>query len=142
VSAVRAAGDTHCRVTVVGGSRRVELALPARAPLAEFVSSLAPLCGEPESEALPPGWSLAPVGQRPLPLSASLAGAGVVDGAVLYLRDVLEGEADEPLVLDVQEAVVEADARLVTLRWDGGRGTRAVVALGLAALWPRSWPPG
>ena len=126
--------DGHCKVTVVGERRRVDLALPARAPIAEYVGSVARLVGQPEEDdAFPPAWSFALAGARPLAPAGSLVAAGVVDGAVLYLCDVLEGEADEPLVLEIDEQVDEAVERLGTRPWD--RPARAAAAYSAGALW-------
>ena len=118
---------------MVGERKRVDVALPAGAPLYEYSSSLARLCELPEDELLPPAWSLAPVGRRPLALETSLAAAGIVDGAVLHLRDLLAGEADTAVVLDLDEEVTEAAARLAAWPWD--RARRSLALLTLAALW-------
>jgi hypothetical protein len=109
--------DQHCRITVVGQRRRVDLAVPADAPIAEYVMTIARLSGDLYGDGysddgdLPPAWSLALTGSPPLPLESSLADAGITDGQVLYLRDVAAGEDDEPVVTDVDEAVVEAAER-------------------------------
>lgn len=126
-------GDPRCRVTVVGERRRVDLALPAHAPVAEYALSLARLCGQAEDELLPSAWSIAVAGQPPLPLTTSLAAAGIADGAVLHLRDMLVGEADEAVVRDIDEEVAEASARFGTWPWD--RRHRAVSLMVAAALW-------
>jgi type VII secretion integral membrane protein EccD len=126
-------GDPRCRVTVVGERRRVDLALPAHAPVAEYALALARMCGQAEDELLPAAWSLAVTGRPPLPLTASLAAAGITDGAVLHLRDVLVGEADEAVVRDIEEEVTEASARFGTWPWD--RRHRAVSLMAAAALW-------
>ena len=123
----------YCRVTVVGGRKQTDLALPARAPIYEYASQLAALVELPEDGLLPPAWSLAPVGRRALPLESSLAAAGVVDGEVLHLRDLLAGEADEAVVLDLDEEVTEAAARFGTQPWN--RANRAVALMGVAAGW-------
>ncbi|MFI9100833.1 EsaB/YukD family protein [Streptomyces fildesensis] len=100
--------DERCRVTVVGERRRVDLALPAQAPIAEYAPRLAVLCGQPESEAMPPVWSLAESGGSPLAPGDSLAAAGIVDGATLYLRDHRDGEWGELTVTDLDEQVTTA----------------------------------
>jgi type VII secretion integral membrane protein EccD len=100
--------DDRCRITVVGESRRVDLAIPARAPIAEYVPRLAELCGAAESDALPAVWSLAEAGGAPLSPGDSLAGAGVLDGATLYLWDTREGEALDLVVTDLDEQIAEA----------------------------------
>lgn len=99
--------DERCRITVVGERGQVDLAVPAHAPIAEYVPMLADLCGQNESDALPPAWSLAPTGGRPFDPGASLETVGVIDGETLYLRDVLEGELDGPVVADIDEQIAE-----------------------------------
>lgn len=97
--------ESQARVTVVGTRRRVDLAVPARTPVGEYAHRLAALCGEPSDDALPPAWSVAEAGAAPIPLGASLASAGVLDGAVLYLRDLTERPEDTPMVEDIDELV-------------------------------------
>ncbi|CAL9507304.1 EsaB/YukD family protein [Streptomyces albus] len=123
--------DDRCRVTVVGERKSVDLALPVRAPIAEYVPRLAGLCGQEESEAMPPVWSLAEAGAPPFPPGDSLENAGVLDGAVLYLRDC---RADEDLDLSVtdlddQIAAANEDAQL----WNARNRALSVVVAGLFA---------
>lgn len=121
--------DERCRVTVVGERRRVDLALPAQAPIAEYVPRLASLCGQPESESMPSVWSLAESGGSSLALGDSLAGAGVVDGATLYLLDQRAAELGELTVTDLDEQVAAAqeDGSL----WSARRRAQCVVGAGL-----------
>ena len=100
--------DTLCRVTVVGERRRVDLALPAAAPLAEYVPDLVRLCGQPVDDTFPAVWSLARVGQPPLRPEQSLADGQVVDGNVLHLRDISPDGLDDVTVQDVAEIVERA----------------------------------
>lgn len=58
--------DQQCRVTVVGQRRRVDLAVPATAPIGEYVGELAGMCGESDDDAMPAAWSLAPYGMPAL----------------------------------------------------------------------------
>ncbi|MFI7608279.1 EsaB/YukD family protein [Micromonospora sp. NPDC049366] len=124
----------RCLVTVVGARKRVDLAVPADAPIAEYADLLARLVGQESDEALPPAWTLAPLGAPPLPLTSSLSSAGVVDGAVLYLRDVLDGEADEPVVRSVWEVVSELGKAGRGSRWDLPAKGRSAILLGAAWL--------
>ncbi|PYC87906.1 type VII secretion integral membrane protein EccD [Streptomyces tateyamensis] len=126
--------DRHTRVTVVGERKRVDLALPADAPIAEYATMLARLCGEEELEALPAAWSLAPPGGRPLTPVSSLHAADVVDGQLLYLRDAAEGEFEEPLVRDVEELVADAADSLGDLRWTPRSRAATMAALGTVWL--------
>ncbi|WP_405426175.1 EsaB/YukD family protein [Streptomyces erythrochromogenes] len=121
--------DERCRVTVVGERRRVDLALPAQAPIAEYAPRLAALCGQPESEAMPPVWSLAESGGLPMAPGDSLAGAGITDGATLYLRDHRDGEWGELTVTDLDEQVTAA--RADSGLWSARRRAQAVLGAGL-----------
>jgi type VII secretion integral membrane protein EccD len=126
--------EEHCKVTVIGTRKRVDLALPARTPIAAYVTTVARLVEQPEEDdAFPPAWSLGPALGPALRPASSLAAAGVLDGSVLYLRDVLEGESDEPLVLDIDEQVGVAVDDLGTRPWN--RPTRAAAALCVGVLW-------
>jgi hypothetical protein len=124
--------DERCRVTVVGARRRVDLAVPARAPIAEYISTLTRLCGQETDETFPAAWSLALPGLRPISPGTSLTDAAVRDGTTLYLRDVVEGETDEPLVTDVGELVEDAGDRWP--RWNARHRALAVLGVGLGAL--------
>jgi type VII secretion integral membrane protein EccD len=126
--------DQRCLLTVVGEQNQVDLAVPADAPITEYIDLLARLCGQPEDDALPPAWSLAPVGAAPLPLTASLAQYGIVDGQVLYLRDLLAAEGDEPVIRSVGELVAEFGDGRDAIRWDTAARIRALVVLGGAWL--------
>jgi type VII secretion integral membrane protein EccD len=121
--------DERCRVTVVGERRSVDLALPAQAPIAEYVPRLASLCGQSESEAMPSVWSLAEPGGSSLALGDSLAGAGIVDGATLYLLDQRAAELDGLTVTDLDEQVANAqeDGSL----WSARRRAQCVLGAGL-----------
>ncbi|MFE7973127.1 type VII secretion integral membrane protein EccD [Streptomyces shenzhenensis] len=125
--------DDSCRVTVVGTRQRVDVTLPADAPVAEYTPTLVRLCGqEHDDESFPAVWSLAPAGGRPLPPHVSLGEADVLDGATLYLRDAGEGEFDEPVVTDIEDLVSSAGDTGPT--WDARRGALTALVLGLAAL--------
>ncbi|MDH2393571.1 type VII secretion integral membrane protein EccD [Streptomyces sp. HNM0663] len=122
--------DELCRITVVGARRRVDLAVPARAAIAEYAPSLVRLTGqEQKDETFPAVWSLALPGARPLSPGASLTESGVADGATLYLRDVAAGEFDEPLITDLDELVGEANEE--GLRWDTRHRALTLLFLGL-----------
>jgi len=125
--------DVRCRVTVIGAQNRVDIALPAETPIAEYSDALARMCGQPEDDSLPAAWSLAPAAGAPFPLTSSLAGQGVEDGAVLYLRDTLAGEETEPAVRTVWEVVSDLTRDSTASRWDIRAGGRLAVVLG--AFW-------
>jgi type VII secretion integral membrane protein EccD len=120
--------DERCRITVVGKRRRVDLAVPARAPIAEYIPTLTRMCGQESDETLPAAWSLAPVGDRPFPPTISLLEAQVVDGATLYLKDLVEGETDGPIITDLDDLVGEVGDQWE--RWNGRHRARTVIGIG------------
>lgn len=120
-------------MTVVGENRRVNVALPAAAPIAEYVIWLARMCGNKDDDAFPAVWSVARAGRAPLPATGSLSASGVVDGEVLYLRDTALGEADEPAVMELDEAVEQAATRFENWRWTPR--TRAVAWVSVGCAW-------
>jgi type VII secretion integral membrane protein EccD len=124
--------DERCRITVVGARRRVDLAVPAHAPIAEYVPELTRLCGQETDETFPSSWSLALPGARPFPLGVSLLEAQVVDGATLYLRDVAEGETDEPVVTDLEDLAEEVRDRWD--RWNPRHRVHTAIGIGLAVM--------
>lgn len=124
--------DERCRVTVVGERRQLDLALPTQAPIAEYVPRLATLCGQPESEGMPQVWTLARSGDAPMAPGDTLSGAGIVDGATLYLRDQRAAELSELTVTDLDEQV--ADAREDSGLWSARRRAQSVLGAGLVAM--------
>ena len=124
--------DERCRITVVGKRRRVDLAVPARAPIAEYIPNLTRMCGQESDETLPAAWSLALAGDRPFPPSISLLEAQVSDGATLYLRDLVEGETDGPLVTDLEDLVGDVGDQWE--RWNTRHRALTVIGIGLGGL--------
>jgi type VII secretion integral membrane protein EccD len=121
--------DERCRITVVGKRRRVDLAVPARAPIAEYIPNLTRMCGQESDETLPAAWSLALAGDRPFPPSISLLEAQVSDGATLYLRDLVEGETDGPLVTDLEDLVGDMGDQWE--RWNTRHRALTVIGIGV-----------
>jgi type VII secretion integral membrane protein EccD len=134
----------YSRVTVVSDARRVDLALPSALPLSDVMPQLLGFCapdGRPEH---PVGWALARLGGGPLPLSTTLADAGVTDGDVLELRTgaqiVHPAYAED--VRDVVEDTIDRSARQWQPRTTAGFALAAGgVGLGLVALLPQAWQP-
>jgi type VII secretion integral membrane protein EccD len=125
--------DERCHVTIVGTRRRVDLALPAHATIAEYTPTLLQLCGQEETDdTFPSVWSLALPGASPFAPEASLGDSGIVDGATLYLRDCAAGEFDEAVVTDLDEVVEEANRAVPA--WDARQRALATVVVGLLAL--------
>ncbi|MFI8006976.1 type VII secretion integral membrane protein EccD [Streptomyces sp. NPDC086010] len=123
--------NERCHVTVVGARRRVDLAIPADAAIAEYTPALLKLVGQVEfDETFPPVWSLALPGAPPFAPENSLRESGVADGATLYLRDAAAGESDEPVVTDLEESVANADRDITA--W--GRRARAYTTMVLGLL--------
>lgn len=123
--------DERSRVTVIGQRKSVDVALPAAAPIGEYAARLAGMCGQDSHGALPPAWSLAAAGEEPLSLSTSLAESGIVDGQVLYLRDLARDPGPVATIEDIPELIAdEAD----TQRRASGRRSLVVMAAGLAWL--------
>ena len=96
-------------MTVVGSLRRLDLAVPAGAPVAELLPDVVALAGEPGDGAALPRWSLSGLTTGDLSPGSSLESAGVADGAVLYLR-----RTDEPVVGLQGSDVVERAAAQVS----------------------------
>jgi len=125
--------DEHCRITIVGDRRQVDLAVPAGAPITDYVDDLARLCAMEENDIMPPAWSLATGLGAAFAPERSLAELGVVDGQVLYLRDILADELQEPVVLDVAEQVAQASGQFLDRSWDAT--ARAATVLGCGIAW-------
>ena len=81
-------GTDTCRVTIIGPSRRVDLALPSRIPFAELFPAVADYAGlgQDAVRAAPAGWVLQRLGQTPFSLEATPQQAGLRDGELIYLR--------------------------------------------------------
>jgi hypothetical protein len=124
----------QCRITVVGERHRVDLAVPAAAPITSYVTALARACGQGSGDALASAWSLGPVIGAPFPPEQSLSELSVLDGAELYLRNIVEGEYTDPVVYDVAERVAEIVERRLEHRWQGRARTTTVVVAGLGWL--------
>jgi hypothetical protein len=122
--------DTRSRITVVGARKRIDVAVPATTPIGEYVAGLADLCGQDGRGPLPAAWSLALAGAAPLPLDTSLGSVGIVDGQVLYLRDLARDPGADPVVEDVDE-LVAAQARAQRDR----NMPPGLVVMALALLW-------
>jgi len=129
-------------VTVVGSVRRLDLAVPASAPVAELLPDVVALAGEPRDGASLPRWVLGRLDGGDLASGTSLAEAAVPDGAVLYLRRL-----EEPVVGLQGADVVErastpgADRADVVDRLLLACGAAALLAL-LALLLLRDARPG
>lgn len=126
--------DEQCRITVVGERRRADLAVPAAAPIASYVTTLARVCGQRGDPALLSAWSLGPAIGAPFAPERSLSELGVLDGSVLYLRDVVEDEFADPVVYDVAERVAEVAERRLHRSWNTRARAVTVLLIGLGWL--------
>jgi hypothetical protein len=126
--------DAHCRITVVGGHRQVVQAVPAAAPITTYIDTVAGLCEADGNDMLPAAWSLGPVTGGPFAPERSLAELGIIDGQLLYLRDVIADEYADPVVRDVGERVAEVVDGGLHNRWNAAARTITVVAFGLGWL--------
>ena len=81
-------GTDLCRVTVVGPSRRVDLALPSYVSFADLFPVVARYAGldGPEAVGENGGWVLQRLGQEPFPPAMTPLQAGLRDGEMIYLR--------------------------------------------------------
>lgn len=132
VTAPAGAGDM-CRLSVVGPTSRVELAVPSHIPIAELlptiVGHLDPVLATRGLDH--GGWVLQRLGHPPLDEDLGTAAAGLLDGDVLYLRPrtgaLAQAQYDD-LVDGVQSVL---DAREDT--WDATWTRRAALAAGAVA---------
>jgi type VII secretion integral membrane protein EccD len=83
-----AGGTDLCRITVVGPSRRVDIALPGHVPFADLFPAVARYAGldGPEAAAEQGGWVLQRLGQEPFAAAMTPLQAGLRDGEMIYLR--------------------------------------------------------
>ncbi|MGW1726753.1 EsaB/YukD family protein [Streptomyces sp. NPDC002306] len=126
--------DEHCRITVVGERRKVDLAVPAGAPIVSYADTLARLCEQDAADIMPAAWTLGAATGSAFSPEWSLSELGITDGQVLYLRDAADDGLDDPVVHDVAERVAEASDGPLNRRWDARSRTYALTALALGWL--------
>jgi type VII secretion integral membrane protein EccD len=98
----------YSRVTVVCGSRKVDLALPSVLPVADVVPQVLRFCAPNHDRDQPAAWALARLGGGPLALGTTLGEAGIVDGDVLELRSN-RGQGVRPAIVeDVRDALEDS----------------------------------
>jgi type VII secretion integral membrane protein EccD len=120
------------RVTVTGGSRRVDLVVPGAVPLVELLPELAGSLGLLGSHSLDAGYRLVTPQGRTLATDCGLTAQGVVDGAFLA---VVVGVGDEPSRR--YDDVAEAMADVVTSDfdpWNAATGGRAALGAAMVLL--------
>jgi len=126
----RAVNASYSRVTVVNGTRRVDLALPATVPLSDVMPQLLRLCIPADAAQEPVTWTLGRVGEASLGLTQSIHDAAIADGEVLELRatTVTTHPAHVEDVRDIVEDAVDESG----LEWQSR--TTVDFALHLAAF--------
>lgn len=133
-----AAGLRYLRVVVLFGGRRVDIALPGSAVVADVIPSLLDLAGVPSTKSDPRDWQLTTIGGQTLDREAVFAATGVVDGDIVTLVPAAADVAS--FVEDVHDGVEEA-VRRTGRPFTGSTAltlllTLAVVIGGLVALLP------
>ncbi len=98
---------SYSRVTVISGSRRVDLALPSALPVADVVPQVLRFCAPDEHADNPSEFTLARIGGQSLTLSQTLAEAGVRDGDVIELR-AFSAEGRAAFIEDVRDAIEDS----------------------------------
>lgn len=118
-----------CRVTLIAGQRRLDVALPTSVPLAYLLPTLLRQAGEElaDTGVSHGGWALQRLGGWPFDTGQSAAALGIQDGEVLYLRP-RQQELPPPVFDDVVEAIGWTLAERTT-RWNAA----TTKAAGLAA---------
>lgn len=119
-------------VTVAGGDRRVDLALPGRLPVAELVPELCRMLGMLDPAASYAGYRLLSHDGRTLSEGAGLTAQGIEDGSVLTLSAGID-DTSPRVYDDVVEAMadaVEADMQ----PWDPTSSRRTALATGALLL--------
>jgi type VII secretion integral membrane protein EccD len=130
-----------CRLTVVTPNNVVELAVPATAPIVDFLPAVLSFGGRDLADRglAHDGWVLQRLGGPPLPESHTLREAQVLDGETLYLaprRAAAPEAVFDDLVDGLATAVREREDRLreAAARWSGPVSGGVLLATALAAL--------
>jgi type VII secretion integral membrane protein EccD len=127
-----AGGNDLCRITVVGPSRRVDIALPGYVSFADLFPAVARYAGldGPDVVGEKGGWVLQRLGQEPFSPAMTPLQAGLRDGEMVYLRPH-RAQLPQLAFDDVADVIATGLADLPG-RW-GPRDIRRV-ALGVGAV--------
>src|ERR1035438_137300 len=127
-------GADVCRVTVVGPSRRIDIALPGYVSFADLFPAVARYAGldGPEVVGEAGGWVLQRLGQEPFAPAMTPLQAGLRDGEMIYLRP---HRAQLPqLAFDDVADVIATGLNDQPGRWGPRDIRRTALGTGVAAL--------
>jgi type VII secretion integral membrane protein EccD len=129
-----AAGSDLCRVTVVGPSRRIDIALPGYVTFAHLFPTVARHAGldGPDVVGEKDGWVLQRLGEEPFAPTVTPQEAGLRDGEVIYLRPY---RAPLPrMVFDDVADVIASGLSDQPRRWGARHARWVALGTGVAAL--------
>jgi type VII secretion integral membrane protein EccD len=127
-------GTDLCRVTVVGPSRRVDIALPGYVSFADLFPAVAQYAGldGPDVVGEKGGWVLQRLGQEPFAPATTPLQAGLRDGEMIYLRP---HRAQLPrLAFDDVADVIASGLNDQPGRWAPRRARSVALGAGAASL--------
>lgn len=129
-----AGGADLCRITVVGPSRRVDIALPGYVSFADLFPAVARYAGldGPDAVGEKGGWVLQRLGQEPFAPGVTPLQAGLQDGEMIYLRP---HRSQLPrLAFDDVADVIASGLNDQPGRWGPRDARRVALGAGAAAL--------
>jgi type VII secretion integral membrane protein EccD len=123
-----------CRVTVVGPSRRVDIALPGYVSFADLFPAVARYAGleGPDAVGERGGWVLQRLGQEPFAPAMTPQQAGIRDGEMIYLRP--HRSQLPQLAFDDVADVIATGLNDRPGRWQPSDARRVALGAGAAAL--------
>jgi type VII secretion integral membrane protein EccD len=127
-------GSDQCRITVVGPSRRVDIALPGYVSFADLFPAVAKYAGldGPDVVGQRGGWVLQRLGQEPFPPSMTPLQAGLRDGEMIYLRP--HRTQLPPASFDDVADVIATGLNDQPGRWSAHHASRVALAAAAVAL--------
>ncbi|TDD80504.1 type VII secretion integral membrane protein EccD [Actinomadura darangshiensis] len=127
-------GADLCRITVVGPSRRVDIALPADATFAELYPTMLRYAGQnlADSGLAHGGWVLQKLDEAPFDPASTPSQAGLRDGDLIYLRPRMAQIPD--MVFDDVPDVVATGVRDRPGRWRQDSTRKFALGWGVAGL--------
>jgi hypothetical protein len=75
-------------VTVVAPQRRLDLVIPSDTAISELLPEIVELCVDAAARPASARWAVGKLGDRPFEPERTLEECGVIDGALLYVRDM------------------------------------------------------